>query len=126
MIRSSPPLARSERKIQIAFASTILCFVGSMLYVQHQISAIDADAKRIADDAAPGIEHLAAARAEVRHLQVILRREIFRGLARQPVRIQAAAASRQRLDRELAGYLKLAVMHGERPLWDRIDGELRA
>jgi len=58
----------SERRLLIAFSVVAGSFVISTVYSQFRVRIIDEEALSIADRVSPNIEHLAAARAELRRL----------------------------------------------------------
>ncbi|MBX3229264.1 MAG: HAMP domain-containing histidine kinase [Labilithrix sp.] len=106
------------------FAGVVLSFVTATAFVHWELRAIDDAALEIADDSAPGIEHLAAARSDLRHLLLVLRRE--------PVENAALVDARHVLDRSLDGYLTRPLLPGEEESWrdvrrskDELDGMLR-
>ena len=71
----------------------------------------------IAFNAAPSIEHLAAARAEMRSLEFDLRdlvREVVAGRREDPTRIED---QRARVRSSVEAYLALPVFPGEREVW---------
>lgn len=112
-----------SRVLLLAFAAVILCFVASTAYSQRSEGAIGGEALLISDRAAPSIEHLARARAELSHLTILMRD-----------RVDALAAgdkgpdprecehARQHIEHELSAYSALA---GERDAEAAIRREFR-
>jgi signal transduction histidine kinase len=81
------------------FGLVVLSFVAATAFVHWEMSAIDDAADEIADDAAPGIEDLAEARRDLRHLD---------------------DDHAVRVDRAVEGYLSRPVLPGDRHDWERV------
>lgn len=102
------------------FGVIVLSFVAATLLNGWQMRAIDRTASDIADNAAPSIEHLAAARAEVRNLQLILLDELAGGATGfDEDRVEA---SQRVLDGAINEYLVLTPFDKERDLWRDVLG----
>lgn len=100
------------------FTGVVVCFVAATAFVHWEMSSIDAAASEIADDSAPGIEQLAIARTDLRHLQQVLRRERERRDAGEAFDLNAIEDARHVYDRSLAGYLARPIL--ERKSWDAV------
>ncbi|HJZ85470.1 MAG TPA: ATP-binding protein [Polyangia bacterium] len=109
-----------------AFAATILCFFGSTLYVQSTQAAIDRDALSIAHNASPSIQHLSSARAELRHLEVLLETYLDDVDAGRPGDRASLQSTRAQIDAEVRAYLRLPTYPGEHELWLQVQHELAA
>lgn len=83
------------------FGLVVLSFVAATAFVHWEMGAIDDAADEIADDAAPGIEDLAEARGDLRHLD-------------NPRRVGPS------LDRAVEGYLARPILPGDRKNWDDV------
>lgn len=101
------------------FAVIVASFVAATLLTTRRMQAIDQRALDIADNAAPSIEHLAAARAEVRNLQLIVRDQLDRGGGFDEAAIERSQAA---LDRSINDYLVLPTFPRERDLWHDVLG----
>lgn len=100
------------------FAVIVASFVAATLLGTWKMRAIDDRAVAIAENAAPSIEHLAAARVEVRNLQLIVRSQLDHGPDRfddTPIE-----ASQKLVDEAVNDYLVLPTFPGERELWHDI------
>src|SRR5215471_1169129 len=115
-------MGTTGRWLFAAFAATILCFIGSTWAVESSETAIDRAALEIAGHASPAIENLSAARAEMRHLELLVEQQAIRDGAGR----QAIAASREEIDHRITSYLALAPAPGQRELWESIHRELSA
>src|SRR5438093_1016845 len=103
---------RTGRWLFAAFAATILCFIGSTILVETSELAIDRAALAIAGNASPSIQHLAAARAEMRHLEVLLEDAADRIEHGRGAELSALRDSRDEIQREIDGYRQLATLPG--------------
>jgi signal transduction histidine kinase len=104
----------------LVFGLIVVSFVAATSFSQWRMRAIDQAAGAIAFEAAPSIERLAAARGEMRQLQVLL--SAFRGPTPRGADLDARTlgATRQRIDTAIADYLVLPVFPEERPLWEQV------
>ena len=66
------------------FGLILLSFVSATVFTHWRLLAIDRASLDIADNAAPSIERLAAARGEMRRLQVLLRNDLDQRAAGLP------------------------------------------
>ncbi|HUJ28316.1 MAG TPA: HAMP domain-containing sensor histidine kinase [Myxococcales bacterium] len=114
-------MATSTRALLIAFLAVVGAFISSTLWVQHAARSIDADTVMISRDAAPGIELLSDARAELRDLETRVIR-FTRGRATA----QEVSASRSRLDSVLGRFLTLPTDAQEAALFSHMQASIRA
>ena len=110
--------------LPLAFATVVAGFVASTAYTQHRASAIDDAAVAIASNTSPSIEHLSTARAELRHLQLLLSELLEAGTRERPVDETAILETRDRVRQEAVAYLALPVPLEERPLWKAVGAGL--
>jgi signal transduction histidine kinase len=96
------------------FGIVVLSFVAATGFVHWQMRVVDGTVLDVTDTAALSIEHLAAARGEMRHLQTLLREEADRSGRGEAVDRTAVAESRAALNRALDDYLALPVLPVER------------
>lgn len=108
-----------KRAIPFAFASVTVIFLLATGASQTWALSIDPRAREIASVAAPSIQHLAAATAELRHVQALLASASSSGQGRT----DDVQAARGALDRELAAYLELPTVPAER--WTDVRDDLR-
>src|SRR4051812_29952158 len=104
------------RRLFVAFLAVVAAFIGSTVRTQREAARIDADALFISRDAAPGIQYISDARAELR----VLETDVVRNDA------EAVAQSRRRLDELLAKALALPTDPTEAALFARMQAEIRA
>lgn len=98
------------------FGVIVLSFLVATAIVQWRIRKLEGTVADIANTTAPSVEHLAAARAETRTLQVLLRERP--GLSADVVRdAPAVDHARQSLETAIKEYLVLPVAPRERGLW---------
>lgn len=103
---------------------TILSFVASTIFTQYSDRPIDGAAIQIATDEMPSIRALAAARAELRHLETLIRRYVS-DPAVDPTIVEEIKQSRAEVDRQFGTYLALPVFGDERAQWSRINGQVQ-
>jgi signal transduction histidine kinase len=96
------------------FAGVVMSFVAATGYVHWEMRSIDRTALDIADASAPSIEHLAAARSDLRHLQLVLRRERERQERGERFDPTPVEESRHVVDNALEAYLGEPLVAGER------------
>ena len=115
-----PPLtaAPTARRFVGVVAGVAASFVAVTIYAQLVQRRIRLDADDIAGNAAPSVQHLGAARAELRHLQALL--------AAPSLDPAAIADARGEFDGELAAYLALPTLPGETERWNAVTAELSA
>jgi signal transduction histidine kinase len=104
-------------QLVVAFALTVICFVTGTAVAEHRARGIETAAQSIASVAVPAIDHLARARSELRHMEVLLDDFADGGERETPATLLEA---RQTFEREYAAYLALPTYHGEPALWNRI------
>jgi signal transduction histidine kinase len=109
-------MKRTKRSFWISaiIAVIALSFVAATGFGQWRMRALDRAVVSIADTTAPGVEHLAAARGEIRTLQGLLRERAFEHGSHDP---SAVEPSRRALARSIHDYLVLPLAAGERDLW---------
>jgi signal transduction histidine kinase len=108
------------RWLYFAFLLAIGSFAASSVYTQFRMAEVDQAAYDIAENAAPSIEHLAAARAQLQIIALELSDYVDQaeaGSRPSDARIRAAKAT---LDQQIADYLSLPVFAGEVVLWDDV------
>jgi signal transduction histidine kinase len=98
------------------FAIVVLSFLVATALGQWKMHGLDRAALEIAEIAAPSIEHLAAARGDIRHLQVAGEDQLDAAEHRDNVDAGALQHAHATLDRRLDAYLVLPVWAGEQPL----------
>jgi len=109
------PTARRFIAVAVGIAAS---FMGVTAYSQSVQRNIDRDADEIAYNAAPSVERLSAARAELRHLEALL------APARVNGNLAAIGRSRGMFHDDLAEYLALPTFPGERERWDAVSAVL--
>lgn len=97
--------------IHVVFAATVLSFLTASAFVHMKLRAVDHAALRISTNTAPSIERLADARAELRHLQVVV------ASTNDP---RAVHAAQRALDERVDAYLSLPVLPEEHDTWARV------
>src|SRR5215468_5183236 len=97
----------------LAFTAVAASFVGATLFTTYSSHNIDAASASIAENAMPSIEHLAAARTNLRELQVHFSTAIDEVERKDPVS-QGPQIERARtlLTREVGSYLALPTYRG--------------
>jgi signal transduction histidine kinase len=114
-----------RRALVTAFVAVTVSFVISTAYSQHTATRIDRPALDIARNAAPSIQHLAAARAELRSLQLDLIDQLNALEDGLPVVENEVRKARVRLDAQVRAYLVLPFFPGERRLWLSVQERMR-
>ncbi len=116
------------RTLLTAFVVIVASFFGATVYTQRASQRIDAAVETIVDNTSPSIEHLAAARGEIHHVQHLVGEYIRARESGQPVTLEALNASREILGTEIRKYLALPVSDRERDgairlgsMWGRFD-----
>lgn len=115
-----PPLEGRERWVAGAFALVVASFILSTAISQERAAAIARDALDIQGAAAPSIERLAAARAELHRLALLLDDHVDAAAEGRPGDAAAVREARRRVGHELDGYFALPTFPGERELWERL------
>jgi hypothetical protein len=109
------PTARRFIAVAVGIAA---CFMAVTAYSQSVQRDIDRDADDIAYNAAPTVERLSAARAELRHLEALL------APGRVNANLTAIGRSRSVFHDDIAEYLALPTFPGERERWDAVSAVL--
>lgn len=109
------------RPLLIAFMLAIASFFASTLYSQRSSRAIDAAAQSIASNAMPSIEHLSAARTDLRTLWIDLHPYLRPSDVAERKVIEE---TRARVDAEIDAYLALPTYAGERSMWQKLQHDL--
>lgn len=91
----------------------VASFSASLLYSNVRLASIEDEALAITSDAAPAIQHLAAARSELLRLGVAANGLIFGPRERVAMARVELAASRRALERELAAWQAIPMFPGE-------------
>jgi signal transduction histidine kinase len=102
------------------FGVVVLCFVAGTIFTHLHLLAIDRASMDIAENAAPSIERLAAARGEIRRTQILLRDSLDRRSTGATVDPSAIHEAIDALGGSISDYLKLPVFPEERELWTDI------
>jgi len=92
-------------------------------FTESAMGRIDSDSDAIAFDSAPAIEHLAALRTEVRHIEFLLGSALAEGGVKDQAAVEAAL---EQLNGSANAYLALPTSPGEKPSWRELNGALTA
>lgn len=114
----------SKRIIGVTLAVVVVAFIGSSGYAEYRAARTQSLTAEIAIDESPSIEHLAAARAELRDLHRLLSTYVLLESNGQPTSHEPLGKVRERLRTNLAAYFALPKRPRERALWHSIDKEL--
>ena len=98
----------------------IAAFVGSTILVERNASLLDERASDIADNAAPSITELAAARTEMRHLELGVGRYVGARIAGLPFDREQLDVWRAAVDEHLAAYARVPFFPDEREPYSRL------
>lgn len=109
-----------ERTIVVAFAAVVISFVGATVFSERQSAEVERAALSIHGNAAPSIHRLAAARGELRHLQLLVHRALDE--ESRPAMVPEISAGRELLDQQLDAYRALPLYPGEEAAWQRAQG----
>ena len=118
------PRPSSKGVIVVTLAIVVGAFVGGSVYGEYRAGRTHALTAEIATNESPSIEHLAAARAELRDLQRLLSTHVLLASTGQAAPVQPLTEVRERLKMDLEVYFALPNLPGERQLWRRIEKEL--
>lgn len=99
----------------------IVTFVGSSVLVQANIQRLDLRVADIVGNASPSIAELAAARTEMRRLELGVARYLDTRLAGQPTSRSQFAEWRGAVAAHLAAYRNWPMFDGERPISNALD-----
>lgn len=101
----------------VAFSLTVASFTASTLFSEYRARGIEAAAASITNAAVPAIDHLARARTELRHIEVLLDDYVdSNGVSGRRELEQARAV----FEGDYGRYLAIAPYEGEPALWTRI------
>lgn len=105
----------TQGTLVLAFVAVVTCFVLATTYTQIHAREIDEAATGIASTEAPSIEYLAAARAELHQMQLLLGEFVDTptSQADEAQRLQEIRATRLKLDAEIQHYRELPAEPGE-------------
>lgn len=104
-------------RVVIAFALTVAVFITSTGLSEHRARGIETATESITMAAIPAIDHVALARTELRHIEVLLDDFVYgHGTVGAP-RLQEA---RKTFESEYTLYQRYAPYQGERELWGQI------
>src|SRR5579871_3995204 len=106
-----------DRVVVAAFAAVVLSFVSATWFSEHQSAAVERAALSIQRNAAPSIHRLAAARSQLRRLQLLVHRALED--ESNPSNVVEISAGRELLDQQLAAYEALPLYPGEESAWRR-------
>ena len=109
-----------SQQLPLIFGAIVLSFAAATVFTHSRLLAIDRSSLEIAENASPSIERLAAARSEMRQLQVRLRDYLDRRAAGEPASTKALEESRQSMNQSIRDYLNLPVFPNEQQLWGAI------
>jgi light-regulated signal transduction histidine kinase (bacteriophytochrome) len=101
----SPSWWTITRTMLAALTAVVASFVLAIVYGEHRAATIDAMATSIVENAAPSIEHLAAARAELRQLQALTADYVNDAVLGRPVDRRRIDEVRAELSRQIDAYL---------------------
>src|SRR4051812_31450849 len=114
----------SKRIIGVTLAIVVVAFIGSSGYAEYRAARTQSLTAEIASDESPSIEHLAAARAELRDLHRLLSTYVLLATNGQSSSHEPLRKVRERLRMNLAAYFALPARPRERALWPSIEKEL--
>ncbi|HZS38750.1 MAG TPA: ATP-binding protein [Polyangia bacterium] len=103
----------------------IVGFVASTLFIERKMARIDGQVSRIVANAAPSIRELAAARSQMRHVELGVGRYLGAHLTGR--RFDRAQLERWRaeIDQHLATYATYPFIPGEREIFDELEDAKR-
>ena len=113
------------RAVIAAYAAVVISFVSATWFSERQSAEVERAALSIHRNAAPSIHRLAAARGELRRLQLLVHRAVEQESA--PSMVLEISAGRELLDQQLSAYEALPLYPGEEAAWQqakRADGRL--
>jgi signal transduction histidine kinase len=116
--------APGTRPLILSFIAVAACFVSATVYSQLYARAIDQLAQSIAGNAMPSIEHLTAARSEVRHVGALAQSVVVASPAERAFLLSEIALGQSAIDAEVDAYLRLPVYTNEGELWKNIRTDL--
>jgi signal transduction histidine kinase len=102
---------------------TVASFVGATVYTQNRLERLDALSSTIESNAGPSLEYLGRAGVRLRRLWQLLHGGLL-GDQRQGGATSAARLELVALDQDIASYLKLTPLPGERELWSALRADV--
>lgn len=115
----------ARRSLLFAFAAIILLFILSTSFSEYTARSINDSATAIASNAAPSIQHLAAARAELRNLELTTDAYLDRAEGRGVDDRSRVQKSWSTVQADLEAYQRLPSFGGERERWIQLDRRIR-
>lgn len=103
---------------------TVASFLGATAYSQVRLTALDELSSTIATNAVPSVEFLGRGAVRLQRLRRLIHDEVTAGHSRST--IETAATELEALDEDVARYLELTPLPGERELWVAIRRDLDA
>jgi len=107
-------------QLPVVFAIILASFVTAMFLTQWQLFSVGRTSLEIADGTTPSIEHLASARGEMRHVEVLLHDDLDLARAGGTVPLRGISDGRRAMNESIADYLVLPVDSEEQKLWGDI------
>lgn len=104
----------------VIFGAVTASFVAATAFAQRRLAELDRAALDIADNAAPSIELLAAARGEARRVQLLLRDYVDRKRVGEAPPAEPVEQSLRAMNQDISDYLRLPVFPDEQSLWGDI------
>jgi signal transduction histidine kinase len=115
---------RHQSTLVLASLITVASFVTATAYTQNRLATLDALSSTIETNAAPSVEYLGRAGVELRRLRQLLY-DVLDPTREQSAALNSARSELTAVERDIASYLQLTPLPGERPLWDSLRIELR-
>lgn len=106
-----------------AFAVVAVTFFGANVVTQRAMHQVDVASDDIAFNSAPSIQHLAAVRTAVRHVEFLMGAELMAGGGRDHAAIEQALAQ---VNQEASAYLSLPTFPGEKSFWGELNASIVA
>jgi signal transduction histidine kinase len=103
------------------FLGVAALFTGANAYEQYALARLDAASDQLAYDSAPSMEHLAAMRAAVRQVQLLLERGARTGVRGGDAEVERALSG---VNSEVRAYLALPMFPGEQEAWSEVERAL--
>lgn len=122
-VKLEAPARLSIHRFLLAFAAVALCFMSATGYAQFVQASINKDVQGITTNAAPSIEHLSRAQAELRHLHALLYTYVA-GHAHDTAKLEEIERARTEFRAEIRAYITLPVFPDETRLWKEAEGSL--
>jgi signal transduction histidine kinase len=106
-----------------AFAAVAVTFFTANVFTQRAMHQVDVASDEIAFDAAPSIQHLAAVRTAVRHVEFLLGIDLTKGGGRGHAEIEQALTQ---ANEAATAYFTLPTFPGEKILWGELNSSIAA